>query len=367
MRIMISSEALHKGVTKVKQATPSSSMNDKDEIMIQTEEDGIFIRRQGSQSYAEFFLYCSVTEQGTIVAKAESFKFLEHAVGDKVFYLDKKTLRTNDDDSILTISSGEWDYFAKKRPETEFYPVEPIVNKTLWSVDPTDLVVGHLYFSGSYFATTDRSNFSVVHLTKPLPFKAIFPVGAISTFRDQKEEYMMTVEDNMVWFKKGGFVVGSAMTAEAKKMPLHFDTISQATTEGFPFFEINKDELSRLISQIVTHATSSALISQKRASCRISVELKEDGIVFFESNWSQLGQIKRTLKPVKHSDTLKVSIVGQHIAAALPQLDGETVKFYMISMMGQTWPCLIEGNNKFVLAQTDFSWTYQNEPPRSEE
>lgn len=356
---MIASEALHKGITKVKQATPNSAMNDKDEVMIQTTEDGgIVIRRENSESYAEFFLHCSVTEQGTVVVKSDSLRFLENAVGDRVFYLKGNLLKTNDDDSIKIISSGKWDYFSRKNPSIEFYPMPPVVRKILWSNDPKDIVIGHLYFSGRYLATTDRLNYSVAGLENPIAASAIFPVSAIAAFKGD-DDYFIGFEEKKVWFKKGNFVVGTSLVSYGNKMPSHFDIIFQAEIETMPYFSIDKDEFSRVIEQVITHASSSV----HEGFCKCYLNLREDGSLYLESNWSELGQIRRTLKTKSHLESFEVSITGQYLKSAIAQLEGDEVNFILAGMMGKTYPMIAEDRNRFLLSQTDLAWQrIQNEP-----
>lgn len=360
MRIMISSEALHKGVTKVKQAVPRSPLSDKDEIMIQTEEDGITIRRENSTHYADFFLHCSVKQQGCVVVHPDGLRFLEHSVGDKVFFTEGTNLVTNDKDSIKTTSIDDWLYFVKKQPTTEFYPVPFILKKILWSNDPNDLKVGHIYFSGKYMATTDRTNFSLVHLPKELPFNAIFPPQAFLGFKEEKEDYLMTVDGTTVWFKKGNFIAGTQIVGSGK-MPHHFEIISKAEVETMPYFSIEKGEFSRVIEQVIVHATSGTF----DGGCRCYLNLRKDGSVYIESNWSDNGQIKRELRTKSHSEetTFEVSVTGQHLKQAINQLDGDEVNFIMCDMMGQRWPMIVEDGNRFVLGQTDFGWRAQNELP----
>ena len=361
---MISSEAMHKGVTKVKQATPKSALSDRDEIMIQAKGEGITIIRQTSETYSEFFLYCSVKEEGVIVVHPDGLKFLEHSVGDKVFFMKGKELKTNDNDSIKTVSSGDYDYYSRKEPTTEFCVMPPVIKKILWSNDPDDLVVGHIFFSGKYMATTDRTNFSLVHLKNKLPLSAIFPTKAILAFKDEKEDYFVTVDDSRVWFKKGKFLSGTQIVGVANKMPNHFEIISKVEVETMPYFSIDKGEFTRVIDQVITHATSPVF----NGTCRCYLNLREDGSLYIESNWSDNGQIKRELRTkstlTKEDGTtegFEVSVTGQYLKQAINQLDGDEVNFIMADMIGQRWPMIVEDGNRFVLGQTDLGWRQQNE------
>lgn len=362
MRIMISSEALHKGITKVVRATPS--LSDGHEVLIETVEDnGILIRRQGTATYAEFFLHCAVNEPGCVIVHPDGFKFLQSVVGDMTLHLQGTVLKTNRGASIKTKDSGEESrkFYTRKRPEGEFWLLPEDIKKILWSSDKDDMILGFVFMSEANVgvANKDEGIVCVSIFEDHLPErKAVFPASAFDPFKD--DEYVNAlIEKGRIWLKCGGFMSETIFAADQNKIPLQFQIIAQADLEEVDYFFIDREEFTRVISQIVIHARSSTF----DGGSRCYIELREDGSLYIESNWSDNGQIIDTFKTKEHSGTFQVGMYPPSLLRCLTKLERDVVRFYYVPMMGSSWPLIPEGNVRYAFFTYETGWRAQNELP----
>lgn len=366
MKIMIASEALHKGVTKVVRATPS--LSDSHEVLLETVgENGILIRRQGTSTYAEFFLHCAVNESGCVVAHPDGFKFLQSAVGDMTLKLEGTVLKTNRGASIKTKESGEASrgYYTRKQPQGEFWLVPQDIKKILWSSDVDDLRFGFVFMSETNIGVASHSDGIVAvsifddHLPER---KAVFPASAFEPFKD--DEYVnASIENGRIWLKCGGFLSETIFAADQDKIPLQFQIIAQAELEDTDFFYIDRLEFTRVISQIVIHAKSATY----EGGSRCYLELREDGTLYVESNWSDNGQIIDTFKSKKYQGSFQVGMLPNTLLRCLNKLEGDMVRFNYVPMMGRSWPLISEDRARYAFFTYETGWRAQNELPSNQQ
>lgn len=360
MRIMISSEALHKGITKVVRATPS--LSDGHEVLIETVEDnGILVRRQGMSTYAEFFLHCAVNEPGCVIVHPDGFRFLAYEIGDLVFSMKGTTLVTHKGTTIKTKESGEESrgYYTRKQPLGDFWLVPQEIKKVLWASNPDDLKYGFVYMSESYVGTINTNDgiLALCIFDDHLPErKAVFPTVALDPFKDD-EYFNASIEDGRIWFKCGGFMSETIFAADQDKIPLQLTIIYQSEPDQADFFLMDKKEITRLIDKITTHAKSPTFGNTSRCF----IELREDQVLYIESNWSDNGQVREDVKVKKSQGLFQIGMQPEALLKGLKQLDYDDVRFCFVPMMGKAWPMLVEGNMRYTFFPYDTGWRAQND------
>lgn len=360
MHFMISSEALHKAIQKVIQVSPSRSTDDSKEIQIEAVENGLIIRRQGSEVYAEWFIYGSVRQTGSVIASSQSLKFLEFVVGDIVG--DYK-------DDILTFSPGETkvktmdddpDYFIKKKPEGEWFDCSPEILHTLWAnPDERDIVLGHAFLTKNSISATNKFNFSVVELPN-FPFEATFPLTVLKGIPVKDDEiFQVSRSEKMIWFKRGGFVMATPLSNPGVDPSKLFQTIMQVDLSQGDYFLMDQIELSRQMKKIIAHVSLPSLNNQARCY----LEVRQDKSIYFESNWGDHGQVKDTLRVLECRGEFNLSLIPQQLIGLFTIIEGNMPIYYIeLPGMNGKWIVIPYKNTRFVLTPTSPAWREDVKP-----
>lgn len=320
MKFTISSEALLQAAEAVKSVTMGKSDPDFTYVL-EAFDNGVEIRRNSLNGYAQFFIHCSGNEPGLVVLNVKALDVLNDLPGEVEIKYKEPSLVIKHEIVKRTTIKAQFDTnaFLHQRIEapTEFTPVPDELKSLLWAnQDFNDDKWGKVFLFGEYAGVvqTGGIRFASMKLDTPVEKNLAFTTSSISLLG--KECYFAMDGEN-AWFKRGNFLFRTPCPADKDPFSL-LVSFASADISGSPYFIVDTDKFLKVIRVIARISRSEQLNNQSRCY----IHLMEGKQLYIEGNASEISEgVMTYLDVLEGSGDVEFCVPAEQLESAITQLN----------------------------------------------